>query len=119
MGALILLWREAIHARDGARRAEAAARVETTSERARAGLEAVAARSVEEALTQEVALTASSKDAADEISTAAGADAPVPPDVLRRWALSIDRLRGGAAADAHSADAPDPANPEVAVPTTR
>ena len=75
-----------------------AARTEAAGAAASAHMATAAAAAVETARTRETTLTHSAEEAADAVVHAPQAETPVPPDVLRDWALGVDRLRDQAAA---------------------
>ena len=68
--------------------------------KAQADLAAATTRVIERANIRERTIVRQAEAYADAIQTAEGADAPVPPDVLRSWRVGIDGLRAGPATDA-------------------
>lgn len=101
---LMILLQGAWSARDAARRETAAARARTASAEAQVQLDDGAARAVQAAQTREITLTIQAKEAAHDIARSAGGDAPVPADVLARWADAVDGLRLDGAGRPDAAD---------------
>lgn len=80
-----------------------------------ARMTAAAAGAVEVARTTESHASRAAEEAADVLVHDPGADAPLPADVLRDWALGVDGLRDGARAAA-PAGAADPGGVRPARP---
>ena len=100
----------------------AAAQAQNLTAQAQVAVTTSATGAAEHTRSCEAALTTQAEEAAHAVQSAPGADAPLPPDVLREWRAGIDGLRqpadGGGAAPASGADAlrqpcPRPARPDA------
>lgn len=92
-----------------------AAEAQAAAAQASTTVQTAAAAAVETARTTETHVAARTGAAADALSHSPSGVSPVPPDVLRDWAVAIDGLRDDARA-AHAATGPDRAGAARAVP---